>query len=233
MFTIPIRWIEIHNLTTLKEFSERIDGLSTQKRQVFCQNNGQIVYIDENGFSFVTPYRTEIHELLRSNGYKEDSSLSVPYSNSSKFTARYQWLKKMADHENWAKTHDSAHKVAESKGIQPIEFKCNPKHYKYREITHYYEDGAFAYTPMVMPYLFNDTDKNIGTFILVNTSVILVCDEYGRTFLITTHTQSTFNYIANALLSAKYSFNSHPESFVSEKNTLNETSSGDEKKTAE
>ncbi len=47
---------------------------------VYCQNNGRVVFVDECGKTFVTPFCPEVRELLAQAGYKE-GSLYVPLSN--------------------------------------------------------------------------------------------------------------------------------------------------------
>ena len=88
MFTPLIRRVELSGLEELKKFSELHYNGRSEQRKVFYQNNGQIGFVDEMGNYFVTPYRTEIHSILQSCGYKE-YCIFVPNSNGEVPSARY------------------------------------------------------------------------------------------------------------------------------------------------
>ena len=47
---------------------------------VYCQNNGRVVFVDESGKTYVTPFCPEVREMLFAAGY-EEGSLYVPLSN--------------------------------------------------------------------------------------------------------------------------------------------------------
>ncbi len=47
---------------------------------VYCQNNGRVVFVDECGKTFVTPFCPEVRALLEEAGYKQ-GTLYVPLSN--------------------------------------------------------------------------------------------------------------------------------------------------------
>ena len=214
MFTSLIRRVELSTLADVKNFSEQQWNRKSEERKVFYQNNGQIAFIDEMGNYFVTPYRTEIQSILRSNGYKE-YSIFVPNSNGEATSARYDWLRKLAERENWALTHEEAYAYSQEKGICEVSIKCNPKHYQYKEVDEYsIHDEKWFYRPMVMMYLANSSRESISTYIQVDDKIILVCDEYGRTFKVTAHTQHAYNSIVNAMLEAGFKPNHTPEAFV-------------------
>lgn len=215
MFTTPIRRVELSTLEEVKNFSEQVYGRRTDQRKVYYQNNGQIAFVDEMGFYYVTPYRTEIHSILGSSGYKE-YGIFVPNSNGEHTSARYVWLRQMADRENWALTHEEAHEIATKKGLKEVTLPGSYKQYQYKEIKEYCNDEKWVYTPMVMMFLSNSSKDYIGTYIIVDSTIILACDEYGRTFKITAHTQHIFNSVVNALIDAGYKPNHQPEYFVHE-----------------
>lgn len=213
MFTSFIRRVQLSTLEEVKNFSEQVYGTRSEQRKVYYQNNGQIAFVDENGFYFVTPYRCEINSILVDNGYKE-YGIFVPNSNGEQTTDRYTWLRAMANRQNWAVTHEEAYQVAQAKGLKEVKFHCNPKHYQYKEVGTYLNDEKWIYNPMVSMYLSNYSKDYIGTYILVDPTIILVCDEYGRTFKVTVHTQHAYNSIVNDLIEAGYMENHHPEYFV-------------------
>lgn len=221
MFTPNIRKVALTTMEDLIKFSERDYRYTSNQRKVYCQNNGQIAFVDETGSYYVTPYRTEIHSILRNNGYTE-GGLFVPNSSGEKTSERYAWLRAMANRQNWATTQEEAHKVATDKGLKKVKFECNPKHYNYREVETYLEDGSWIFTPMVSMYMSNSSEEYVGTYILVDKYTILVCDEYGRTFKLGVHTQHAYYSIVNALIDAGYTENHHPEYFVRKKEAQNE-----------
>lgn len=228
MFTPFVRRVELSSLEEVKNFSEQQYNRRSEERKVFYQNNGQIAFVDEIGNYFVTPYRTEIHSILRSCGYKE-YSIFVPNSNGEVPSARYAWLRQLAERENWAVTHEEAYAYSQKKGIREVSIKCNPKHYQFKEIDDYgINDGKWIYHPMIMMYLCNSSKESIGTYIQVDDNIILACDEYGRTFKITAHTQHAYNSIVNAMIEAGYKPNHTPEAFVSKYVEPDITEEGDD-----
>ena len=49
----------------------------------YCENNGRLAFVDDYGRTFVTPYTTEVKEVLVASGYRK-SNLFVPLSNGEK-----------------------------------------------------------------------------------------------------------------------------------------------------
>lgn len=219
MFTTPIRSTKLTTLEEVMTVSEYvIDPKRTYHVKVFCQDNGQIAFTNEHGNICVTPYRTEIRKILLENNYTEDT-VSVPFSNRyEQVPPRYIWLKKMAEQENWSQTYEEAFDIAQKKGIKSVSLEFGSKQLRYREINSFYPDQSNfkGYHPMITLYLLNRSADNIGTYILVDDQVILVCDEYGRTFQITAHQKATFNSVVNTLIEAGYKHNVHPETFVTD-----------------
>ena len=117
MFNAPIRHTRLNTLEEVLKFSFQTDSRANPLTK--CQNNGQIAFADKYGNVYVTPYRTEIHSILVESGYKE-GSFFVPFSNGEQRPDAYQWLEKIAEEENWAKTYEEAFQVASDKGIQPV-----------------------------------------------------------------------------------------------------------------
>ena len=83
-----------------------------------------------------------------------------------------------------------------------------------KEITGWYEVENMRFCPMITKYLFNHSRDNIGTYILLNDRSVLVCDEYGRTFLISV--KVSINDIVNTLIEAGYTRTPNPEYYVKE-----------------
>ena len=159
----------------LLKFSYRTDRRSEHKL-ILTQNNGQIAFSDENGYVYVTPYRPEISEILTEAGYSESYSLFVPFSNGEERPDEYQWLAKIAEEENWAYTHQQAYEVSIKKGIKPL---GTSQKIQIKEILFYDDvDSKTYYTALTSKFLLNQSEENIGTYILVDEKTIVICDEY-------------------------------------------------------
>lgn len=207
MFTQPIKHTRLASLEEVLNFSYRTDSSATPLTK--WQNNGQIAFANQYGIVYVTPYRPEIHSILQEAGYKEES-LYVPFSNGEKRPEEYKWLAKIAEEENWAETHEEAFEVASKKGIRRVMVS---EKYQIKEISHYDDtDTHTAYLPLTMKFLMNESKDNIGTYILVDEKTIVICDEYGRTFLLKAKT--VVNDLVNALIDAGYTRTVHPERYV-------------------
>lgn len=217
MFSAPIKHVQLKSMEELKKFSmECWDQKATP--MTFCMNNGQIAYADEAGGVRVTPYRSEIHGILKENGYHE-ATFFVPFSNGEKRPDWYEWLAKMADEECWAETFEQAFAVSVRKGVLPflnddlkgITFK------RIRDVTTTIFDDKenhHWFKGMVMTYLGNQTDDNIGTYIVVDSHNVMVCDEYGRTFILTV--KGVVNDFVNGLIDHGYTRTGHPEYYIRE-----------------
>ena len=193
----------------ISNFSYRTDFMSEIK-SCYWQNNGQIAFANAFGHVWVTPYRPEIREVLECHGYKEHC-IYVPFSNSESRPEEYQWLAKIAEEECWAHTYETAFKHSQEKGIKAVKL-AHKVHIK--EIKSYFkdEDAKIAISPMTMMYLLNCTKANIGTYIFVDEKTLVLCDEYGRTFLL--RSKTVINDIVNQLISAGYTRTIHPENYV-------------------
>lgn len=210
MLTTPIRHTRLNTLEEVKNFSFRTVSNATPLTK--WQNNGHIAFADEYGTTvYVTPYRTEIHSILEEAGYKEEC-IFVPFSNGEERPEAYQWLEKIAEEERWAYTHAEAFKVATEKGIKPVKLSKKLQ-VQVKEIS-YYDDkeNHTIYKELVSKYLFNNSKDNIGTYIVLDEKQLVVCDEYGRTFLLKAKT--VINDIVNALIEAGYTRTIHPEWYI-------------------
>lgn len=217
MINTPIKNVRIQSMEELKKFSYRHGMGKEESVKTFCQNNGQIAYCDEHEQIWVTPYRSEIQDVLQEAGY-EQYGLWVPFSNGEKVPECYAWLRKIADEENWAETYEKAKIVADEKGIKPVELE---QKVQVKEIIGWYKDDHRGYCPMITIFLFNNSRDNIGTYILLDQKSILVCDEYGRTFLISVKT--SINDIVNTLIDAGYTRTPNPEFYVKDRMFLEGT----------
>lgn len=208
MFTTPIRHTYLKSMEEVMNFSYRTGSRATPLTR--WQNNGQIAFADQYGNVYVTPYRDEIHRIMEESGYKE-KFIFVPFSNGEQRPDEYQWNVKIAEEENWALTYEEAAQVAQNKGIRRVMVS---EKYQIKEISSFYDDTDThtIYLPLTMKFLMNETKDNIGTYIFVDEKTLVICDEYGRTFLL--RAKTVVNDIVNALLDAGYSRNIHPEMYI-------------------
>ena len=211
MFNTPIRHIPLTSLEEVTNFSYRVYESKKGTPLTKCQNNGHIAFTDSYGNVFVTPYRPEIHGILENAGYTDDC-IFVPFSNGEERPDAYDWLIKIADEESWAYTHEQAYKIAQEKGIKSVD-TIHFEKYQLKEIFYYDEkDTNTVFSSLTTKFLFNNSNSNIGTYIVVNNKTLVVCDEYGRTFLIKVKT--VVNDIVNALIEAGYTRTLHPEWYI-------------------
>lgn len=214
MFTKPIKHKALTSMKEVMRWSYRTySSLSEEKlvaKTVAIQQNRAIVFADEAGCIYITPYRPEIWGILKEAGYTNECTLSVPFSSGGEVPARYKWLQKIAEEENWASTYEKTAQIAQKKGIKPVKVR---KSVYYKEITSPYYDTEdnTLYLPMTEMYL-DLTDKNVGTYVLVDANTVLVCDEFGRTYLL--KNQGVINALVNELISSGYTRTLHPEYYV-------------------
>lgn len=209
MFTNPIMYTRLKSLEELLKFSYMANGCS-KHRLVKNFNNGQIAFADQYGCVYVTPYRPEIDTILSEAGFSENYGLFVPFSNGEQRPEAYKWLAKIAEEECWAYTHEKAYQEATEKGIKPVTLRGK---YQIKEISSYLDtDTHTIYCALTMQLLMNSSKENIGTYILVDEKTLVICDEYGRTFLLKAKT--IVNDIVNMLIEAGYTRTPHPEYYI-------------------
>ena len=210
MFYTPIKSTRFLTLSEVISFSVEQSNPTqqdTSRTLIKFQDNGNIAYITKDGKLFVTPYRQEIDAILSSEGFT-DSTIAIPRISSE----RYRWLQKIANQEFCARRHEEAHKIAVDKKIRAV--SLDPKIY-YKQIFSEYTDGGMKltlYTMFPMKQIM-DFHDNIGSYIIIDEQALLVCDEYGQTFLIKTK-GSVINGVVNELITSGYLHNANPEKYV-------------------
>lgn len=95
---------------------------------VYCQNNGKVSFVDSTGKMYVTPFTSEVREMLAAAGYRE-GSLYVPLSNGEQIVdetlaAKWNIMKQEADalHETKAAKAkaERIRRLAEEKGLSEL-----------------------------------------------------------------------------------------------------------------
>ena len=212
MFSKPIRSTRMESLEELTKFSYRVYEQKAEPK-TYDYNNGQYAYADEFGCVCVTPYRPEVNGILTAAGYRS-AGIFVPFSNGEKRPEAYRWLAKIANEENWAVTFEEAHRIAESKGIQAVDMKGITIR-QIRDITEQGlddRDNCCFFSGMLMQSLCNSTGENIGTYIIMGNNSVMLCDDYGRTFIITV--KGTVNDLVNRLIESGYKRTANPERYI-------------------
>ena len=209
MFTNPIKHTRFNTIGEVYRFSYKTNG-RTEPFSYF-EKKGNIAFSDANGEIHVTPFRSEIKGLLNSEGYK-NTPMYVPFCGDEDEPDAYSWLRAIADEENWAETYETAFKLSSARGIKYV--KLNTQKLQIKEILYCYDDVANhrKYERMIMQFFTYNTKDNIATYIFVDEKTVLICDEYGRTFLVKAKT--VINDVINALIDAGYTRTTHPEKYV-------------------
>ena len=211
MFKAPVKHTPLKSLEEVKKYSD-LRNTTVNSPMVYCKNNGHIAFSDEKSNLWVTPYRQEIIPILDKNGYTS-SSLPVPYSCDTEISDYdyYRWLIRIAHQENWAATHTEAFSIASKKGILPVDISTDRLHI--HEIGFFTDEELFMnFSAMGDLWLSGLSKENIGTYIVIDSKTLLVCDEYCRTFLL--KSKDIINDILNELIDAGYRANPHPWYYV-------------------
>ena len=212
MFTAPSTYSRITNVEEILKVSYRTK-YHAAKQLAKWQNNGQVAFSGPDGYIWVTPYRPEIHGILEDAGY-HDEGLYVPFSGTTYGRPeKYQKLIELAKTSCKAYTQEEAFKVASEKGIQPV--NVDSTLYQVEEFTSYTDpETQIHYTELVMTFLANNSGKNVGTFIVVNDHTLVICDEYGRSFLVTATSSDLIDDLVGKLVNSGYTSTTYPECYV-------------------
>ena len=172
MFGNPMKHTRLSSMEELLKFSYSTDRHSKYPFQVTACN-GNIAFSDVNCNIWATPYRPEVFDILNGNGYCIDKckeTLSVPSFRAG----------------NCALTYANSFKIATEKGLKPVCIDQSKYMFKIMEISCYYKDMEThaSYLPLVSCFHHNSSENNIGTYIVINPKSLVICDEYGRTWLL-------------------------------------------------
>lgn len=215
MFNTPIRHVPLTNLGEVYHYS--IEAYSPPDEAfTFCViDEDHIAFTNTYGTVFITPYRNEVPEILSKSDYKRGEIL-VSLSENRYALPAYQWIRKIADEENAARTYEVAYEKAKEKGIKPFSPDTRGLQIKEIPLGSYYQDDStnIRYNSLEDIFFRFQSGDNIGTYIIVNEKTLVVCDEYSRTFLI--KTKYIINDIVNNLINAGYTRTLHPEWYIKE-----------------
>ena len=210
MFYTPIKYTRLKTLQEVFDFSCLTTFKDKPKKKY--KTTEYIIFTDKIGNVFFTPIRPEIDGILKGNGY-QNSRTPISFSPENANPFSLLWIEKIAKEENWAYTYECAFYYSSANGIKPV--TINNDDYQIIEIifdnTYDDIDTNTYYYALTQKFL-KDSKHNIGTYIFVDEKTIVICDEYGRTFLVKSKT--IINDLVNTLIDAGYTRTIHPEKYI-------------------
>lgn len=191
MFTVPKKFERLQGKKEVYDFSCRTEFKDMPYRK--GQKDGIIAFSNCYGVIYITPYRPEIMEVLKEAGYVGVLT-NVPLLEDD-LLPEFNKFKKLADEQVKAYNCELANKIAYERHIK----RCVIANSEAIEIIDTVEKDEWIITPLLDNKLFPYT--NIGTYIKLDNSKIVLCDEYGRTFYV--KVTNIYNALAS-LLEAGY-----------------------------
>ena len=222
MFYQPTRNVKIKNFEELKKFSICMKGYVVDEPKKFCQYQEQVVFVTEEKIAYVCPERDGIFDIMKKEGYEEGDFFVINQEKSfiEKLYAtikgkQYNWFLKMKKEEENNLLYERLHMIAEEKGIKSVKFDEEQLEV-FRDVSEADQDlDGYTYTSMTNPKYALLSKENVGTYIRTNSKTVLLCDEYGRTFLLKFGLSA--NEFVNKLNEAGYKPNCMPWNYVWEK----------------
>lgn len=221
MFDPPIKCTRLKTMEELISFSYKSTSSGAPLSYFWLSDHVAFLFTDSYGSVFIAPWRPEITSLLCKNQYQVNESLKIPYELYSE-PYRYTLLKDIAEQEIWAFTYEKAYEASQEKTIQPVSLEQVNFTITAIESSRNDDNKRLSFQPMVEPLLDGDSADNVATYIIIDNKTLLLCDEYGRTFLL--RTKRVINPIVNKLMKANYTRNPNPEKFVIPFDQLPDTS---------
>ena len=207
MFIPPIvPNVETSTYEDILRFSYKLENTEKYPPLVFICYGNDVVFSNNFGNTlYVTPFRENLLKTLVSLGYNTSSELPIPFEEDEKIPEEYRWMKHIIENENWAVTHQRAYKISVEKGISAVDIST-------KDISISEVDGQGNIKPLCELWLNGESKNNIGTYIYAHEKQLIVCDEYGRSYMIRSN---RINYdIVNALIAAGYKHTEHPEKYI-------------------
>lgn len=152
------------------------------------------VFTDSTGKLYLTPYWEDCAEQFDQNGYETCSLLVNPQTQDAlralRNTDEYKQLDLLAQQESWRRIHNQCLEDAQKRKVQSFDIA---KPYSRIEATH---APVTFFIPEVLPQRkvifeglvdFTPRQQNrdtsfAGTYLRYSAELLLICDEYGRSF---------------------------------------------------
>lgn len=216
MFYEPIRYVPLKSLKEVMDNSIELIVTCLGNPKEFTHFQDNIVFINGRSQTFVTPLRKEITKILEDNGYKEGDYFIrsgdkeyIEKLNATINGTEFMWLKYMANEQAWNLAYQEAYKYATSKNIMTVE----PEMSSIIDFECIDDDKTIDNTVYRMMMTNRSFGYSyVGTFIRAKENTVLLCDEYGRTFLVTF--KYSANEFINQLIKANYTRAQYPWIFV-------------------
>ncbi len=219
----PIRYNPLKTLDELKDFSLYLGTNSdiTPNTYLF-KDSVAFIFSDSEHKLFITPFRPEIETIFKKLGFQLDEKSDFNFSCVSE-NNRYHYLTEIARQEIMAYTYEQANQIFNEKGIKDFHLYETQK---VKEVSFEIDGlkcelpcGKIKIYPMVLPLFKNDTFNCVGTYIVLDSNHVVVCENFGRTILV--ETNPNINNLVNTLIDCGYTRNPIPEKFIEfQKNTL-------------
>lgn len=217
MFYAPIRHTPLKYPSDVLNFS-CYTGYTAEKIKTFFQKDSDIFICNEDGKVFATPFREEIPIVLEEFGFKQECFEGGFSPIPRRISEKYFILQEMAEREKQLKFYEENFK----KSPQRDSSYTIPENLRFSnyEITGPRTVGINIEYNIRPLFCENNENHNISTFIIFhNDNRILLCDEYGRTFLISFNSTDDLHIFVNFLLESNFSYTIHPEEYISLKPT--------------
>jgi hypothetical protein len=155
----------------------------------YCQNNGKVVFVNDEGKTFVTPYCSEVRDILDAAGYRQ-GSLFVPLSNGEdivddKLNEKWNFMVTDARNKLMARIKEENlarfKTIAEEKGVKTLPQGAYDKSLEIPQ------DGLETVSLMSGPFITSpvyefQVPEHLGKYCQNNGRVVFV-DEQGKTWV--------------------------------------------------
>lgn len=213
------------SIEQLNTYSKHVDipGKGLSKGRYYKMENGYILYTCNPKFTYLSLPWLGLEDFLKANGYRESKKLPSSIQISKEWFTGFNLLRNQMMLQYWAAAFEKCSKAAAERQIRSVEIQ---EDIVFHDITfHDYsfeEKTTLSFTVssqitckgMIQAYPICNGMKNVGTFIYCDTFLV-VCDEYGRTFLFQqVSEEKSLIPIVNQLIEAGYTINPTPDEYV-------------------
>ena len=226
MFYEPLRLMKpFDSVKQLLNYSKRVEipGKGLPNKRYYKMENGNILYTYNPKFTYLTLPWLGLENFLKAYGFKKSKKLELPNPIPVDWYSDFALLYEQMKLQYWAAAFDKCKQSAEASNLQPVEiheevvFHDLTFHdYTFHEMTtrSFVKPSNITCKGMVHAFPTCNGVKNVGTFIYCETFLV-VCDEYGRTFLLQqTSEENSLIPVMNRLIEAGYTINPTPNEYV-------------------
>lgn len=229
MFYAPFR--ELPSPNTIEELYEYAYSIKSPidwipQKNSFYQIRNQ-VYLISNSVQklYLVPEWPQLSKILQKSYLQLQPTPDVPKEKLFAQQHASQW-KTLVEYSNmvqWSHVFPKCKAIADQKGILPCDipmdlFDVTDVTFHPHELKAHYPDvysrSSITFYGMINPSFWQRDSHFVGTFIFIQ-NFLLVCDEYGRTFLLQAkNPQSPLDEAVNRLLDTGYTFATFQNGFI-------------------